>query len=122
MDALVLGLATSGLLATAGSSTYATFDVMRRLRRYRHETGRVDFHRAGVDDSEPTYALVRRLSFLVATELDEERAQRTDADQRIAAFAGATSNLRGLVISGAVLLAGVMLGGAADIVAAVRAH
>jgi hypothetical protein len=118
LDVVVLTLTTGGLVMTAGGLTVATVDVAGQVRDYRAAVQVAP--RVRIEDPR-LRALSGRVASNVAHQLEAEVKARELAEKRLAAAAGATTNLRRLWVSAAVAVAGVALSGAADIVAAIHA-
>jgi hypothetical protein len=118
VDATVLILASTGVALTTGGLVVGTVDVIGRVRDYGDAVKAAPTVR--IEDPR-----LRALSGLapsnVANELAAETKARELAEQRLAAVAGASANLRRLWVSATVALVGVMFSGAADIAAALHA-
>lgn len=117
MDAPVLGLATAGLALTTAGLITGTADVARRVHDYR--TSAATAPNVSIDDPR-LRALSGQTPGMVSNQQQAETRARELAEQRLAAAAGATANPRRLWISATVAFTGVLLSGAADIVAAIH--
>ena len=123
MDATVLSLYISSQALTVGGLIGATIDVVSRVSTYRDELAKAAADQPPEVQTNPVRELFKeREAFLVAQDVRRERADRTAGDLIVAAGAGLTASSRRLWISATVALLGILTGGAADMLATVRAR